>query len=354
MYLHISFKRRKVCHKSYRIYKSTQIGPALSHLHEAGWVHRDFTPGNVIVVGKTARISDFEFAIRRAAGELEELTRPRAASLSVMRDIRVVGLSSANLTNRTDPDQGTLAFVAIEVEEGQYSFFPDRQPADSGSKKGSDQRAELSEDGKATDEPVDPIKRVFLHNPLHDYESVWWIAIWFVFSCEPEGVDKHVMERARDKVYKSRYATLVGNALRFACDLLPAVLKPLGEVLAKIRNILVEAYKSFEGSFDGSEMLLVFKQLERLLLVLKERASGLAAKPPIQTRMLNAEGMKQFDAVALEEEQGQRMAEHEGGRGGHPTVADDPPHEDAVWGKRTRADLPSEVDRVLRPKTNQQ
>jgi len=248
--------------------------------------------------------------------------------------------------------------VASEVKEGEYEFFPNRQSVHSGSRKGSDQRAEPSEDGEAVNEPVAPTKRIFLYNPLHDYESVWWIAIWFVFYCEPEGVAKHVMERARNMVYSNRSRTLHAGAINHACERLPVVLQPLGEVLVEIKDTLTDAYRSFEDSFDGSKMLLVFEELRGHLLVLEERAKSLAVKPPTQSRTLNAEGMEQFDAVTFEEEQGSRVLEHEGGARGQSTVAGDPStsvqHEDTVLGKRTRADSPlPKVGRVLRPRTNQ-
>jgi len=53
-------------------------------------VHRDFSPGNIIVVGMNARISDLEFAKKRAVGQLKELTRPGNPSISVERDVRTV------------------------------------------------------------------------------------------------------------------------------------------------------------------------------------------------------------------------------------------------------------------------
>ena len=66
---------------------------ALHHLHKTGWVHKDFAPGNIIVVEGTAKISDFEFATRRPAGQLGELTKPTNASSPVVKDVRVVCLS---------------------------------------------------------------------------------------------------------------------------------------------------------------------------------------------------------------------------------------------------------------------
>ena len=60
-------------------------------LHEAGWVHRDFSPGNVIVIGTNAKISDLEFAKEREVDRLEELTRPVDQSLLAVKEIRTVG-----------------------------------------------------------------------------------------------------------------------------------------------------------------------------------------------------------------------------------------------------------------------
>ena len=59
------------------------MNPALNQLHSVGWVHRDFTPGNIIVVGTTTKISDFEFAKRREVHRLERLTKPTGASSHV-------------------------------------------------------------------------------------------------------------------------------------------------------------------------------------------------------------------------------------------------------------------------------
>ena len=135
---------------------------------------------------------------------------------------------------------------------------------------------------------------------------------------------------------------------------LPVVLQPLGEVLATMRDALTETYESFEDSFDGSRMLLVFSELRKDLLLLENRVRGLAVEPPVQNRKLNTERVEQFDAIVLGEEQGWRGGQAVGHKervGGQPTSIDDPPigaQEDSTLGKR-QADLP---DRVLKPRTD--
>lgn len=60
--------------------------PGLICLHKAGWVHRGLYPGNIIVVDQEARISDLEFAKKRMAHDLDELTRPKHLQLSSTSD----------------------------------------------------------------------------------------------------------------------------------------------------------------------------------------------------------------------------------------------------------------------------
>ena len=141
------------------------------------------------------------------------------------------------------------------------------------------------------------IPRTFLHNPLHDYESVWWTAVWFIFSSKPKGVLEDVMKEAQDVVYKDRGQTFGPGPIERACTLLPEVLQPLGAVLVEMMGILLGAYQNFEKDFDGSKVLLVFPELRRCLQLLVNRARGLDVAPPAILRKLNKEDIKQLDTV---------------------------------------------------------
>ena len=71
----------------------SRLNLALVRLHDAGWVHGDLSPGNIIVVGGgVAKISDLEFAKRRAVQDLERLTRPKDSSPSAVQDTQMVNL----------------------------------------------------------------------------------------------------------------------------------------------------------------------------------------------------------------------------------------------------------------------
>ncbi|KAG1809761.1 uncharacterized protein HD556DRAFT_1258978 [Suillus plorans] len=111
---------------------------ALSYLHKAGWIHRDFSVGNVSWVvgdnGGIGKLGDFEYA--------KEID-----------------------TSHDDVRTGTMHFMAIEVERQQYFFRP-RGPTPSGRTL------------RAADLPPPPPFRM---NFLHDIESVWWAYTWIFF-----------------------------------------------------------------------------------------------------------------------------------------------------------------------------
>ena len=236
-----------------------------------------------------------------------------------------------------------MCFVAAEVEQGCYLLDPQELKLPIlHREEGRGQRTEPPDsDDDMTGSTVEHADRIFFQNPLHDYESVWWIAVWFVFHSEPEGVTEDVMEEARDRVYRNRSSSFFSGSFKTACRSLPEVLRPLGETLVEMKRLLVYAYTSFEESFDGSEMLDIFPNLRRCLQLLARRAQGLDVTTPGFRRTLNAEEVKQFDAVALGWEQ----------RGeGQPKDAGDPSIRDGMLGKRTRTNSSPEIHVAKRGK----
>ncbi|KIK22815.1 hypothetical protein PISMIDRAFT_651298, partial [Pisolithus microcarpus 441] len=101
---------------------------ALQLLRSVDWVHRDISTGNVLCFGGMGKLADLEYAKHMD--------------------------SNATHEDRT----GTLEFMASEVEAQQYLFQP----------RGGKPRRE----GR---------KCPFRFNPLHDMESLWWIATWTLY-----------------------------------------------------------------------------------------------------------------------------------------------------------------------------
>ncbi|KAJ3552165.1 hypothetical protein NM688_g4296 [Phlebia brevispora] len=104
----------------------SRISLALQHLHETGWVHRDLSPGNILLCGDVGILADLEYTKKMGQG----------------REHRI----------------GTRDFISVEVDfqryllEG-YQLGPDDSPPD---------------------------RSPFRYNPLHDLESLWWIAANFI------------------------------------------------------------------------------------------------------------------------------------------------------------------------------
>ncbi|KAF8811241.1 hypothetical protein BYT27DRAFT_7336283 [Phlegmacium glaucopus] len=108
---------------------------ALAFLTKKGYVHRDVSPGNIIIYNGRAKLNDLEFA-------------------------KEYGTVTSNNV-RT----GTYNFMAVEVETSAYMYHPDCR---------------------------------FSHNPLHDIESLWWVGLWFLLCHYTAGnlrdvtVQKHI------------------------------------------------------------------------------------------------------------------------------------------------------------------
>ncbi|KAI5993479.1 hypothetical protein EDD15DRAFT_2576126 [Pisolithus albus] len=100
---------------------------ALQLLHSIDCVHRDISGGNVSRWGEMGKLADLEYAKRMDSNMAHEV-----------------------LT-------GTVDFIACEVEAQKYLF---QMP---------------------TDELFTPVEYSFKFNPLHDMESLWWIATWTLY-----------------------------------------------------------------------------------------------------------------------------------------------------------------------------
>ncbi|KAG1771899.1 hypothetical protein EV702DRAFT_1033892 [Suillus placidus] len=111
---------------------------ALYYLHKAGWVHRDFSIGNVIWVGDIGKLGDFEYA--------------KEMDSDTSHDVRT----------------GTMHFMAVEVENQKFLFrSSSRTLRPLGRRKPHDSSL--------------PRNPPFRMNFLHDIESVWWAFVWIFF-----------------------------------------------------------------------------------------------------------------------------------------------------------------------------
>ncbi|KAF7790466.1 hypothetical protein EIP86_001421 [Pleurotus ostreatoroseus] len=212
-----------------------------SAMHAAGWVHRDLSAGNILVVEGRGRIHDLEFA-----------------------------------TDDTHPERigrtGTADFVAVEVDKQDYLFTSDPPkhkeipaPRESKSLSASSSptppprpRPTWAESMALMDDPMPE----FRYNPLHDMESLWWNAIYFTlnreiheYAGEPLSTspDRRSAQQlsARKLFYQleGRLLALKFNGiLRQRLGCLHPILKDVGNILEEMRLSLRTAYTEAEKS----------------------------------------------------------------------------------------------------------
>ncbi|KAK7042948.1 hypothetical protein VNI00_008685 [Paramarasmius palmivorus] len=130
----------------------TYMITGMKFMYSAGYVHRDISSGNLLVSisqgNVVCKLIDLECAKR-----MDEPTFYK------------------------DSKTGSPYFIAVEVEQGLYSFLPDDDNP-------SPDEVECFE---STEFPATDASATFRHNWLHDIESLFWIVVYRLFSTYPDG-----------------------------------------------------------------------------------------------------------------------------------------------------------------------
>ncbi|KAF8498440.1 hypothetical protein JB92DRAFT_3125288 [Gautieria morchelliformis] len=192
------------------------------------WVHRDISPGNILVCENVGLLSDLEYM-------------KQESDVTPAHNVRT----------------GTINFMACEVAEEAYLFNP---------------RASYE------DMPTE-----FRHNPLHDLESLWWIAVWQIFyytlppddSSSSSPTDHHTTEDREERLSlqeqaffkmfpedlnnstRSRIITtqFSFDAITRKCFLEGSKLSKIRHKLNALRSDLLEAYLSAEKDFSETHAI---------------------------------------------------------------------------------------------------
>ncbi|KAI5996896.1 hypothetical protein F5J12DRAFT_725499 [Pisolithus orientalis] len=178
----------------------------LQLLHSVGWVHRDVSTGNALRAGEVGKLADLEYAKRMNSKASNEVCT------------------------------GTLDFMACEVEAQKYLFEPPKVLS----------VADFFKDNKDKD------KFPYKFNPLHDMESLWWIATWILY----RHVDKvgHQQSEAQrkwfDELFPGRFnARFSAFSADVDYEVLPTSFQPAAfTVVSAMRQALKIAYIASENS----------------------------------------------------------------------------------------------------------
>ncbi|KAK0190451.1 hypothetical protein F5146DRAFT_1223342 [Armillaria mellea] len=191
----------------------TALGSTLEGLEclfKGHYVHRDISAGNILLCNGKAKISDLEYAKKF--------------------------LSEGP---RNDPKTGTPICMAIEAQQAHYVFYVSAQ-----------------EDAEPDELTQDPPTPVFLHNYLHDVESLFWIGLHALFSTVPANYTEKQLAACelQHELFNlifphrldggpDRHHLFVSAEFDEPRKVLPAAYQPALEKFVFLRRILVYKYK---------------------------------------------------------------------------------------------------------------
>ncbi|KAJ3555678.1 hypothetical protein NM688_g2446 [Phlebia brevispora] len=225
----------------------------LRALHECGWVHRDISAGNILLYNDSIKIADLEYADR-----------------------------TLRLREYKHSAVGTASFIALEVKFGNYLFLPEPKIPNilEGCPPGFDVAkfyAENEEREARGEEPL-PFPGIidldsivpppdFSYNPLHDLESLWWIAAFFIITRTVEGAED-ATKKATQRMEAQRklaYDLFSGRTKRYdviqkkdyfmtSLSCLHPSLRKVAKLVESAREHLVTGYITTEKNLDPENL----------------------------------------------------------------------------------------------------
>lgn len=163
------------------------------------------------------------------------------------------------------PTQGTEYFKADEVDTRFYAFMPDPGTESSGLRHTlfREEHLNLTLDGPSESLET-PVVLPVRYNPLHDFESLWWLAVYFVLKREVRETAANVSEAQTtakwDRDEQRTHADIVFGGKDFKCkiitipnsfynDVLRVVhpkMRPVIGILEGLRLSLIQRYTEVE------------------------------------------------------------------------------------------------------------
>ncbi|KAJ7094065.1 hypothetical protein B0H15DRAFT_151602 [Mycena belliarum] len=185
---------------------------ALKFLHYLGWVHRDVSPGNILVVGGRAKVADLE-------------------CLKPYREDKE-GESEDLCTGAKEHRTATSQYTAVEVALKTWYFRP----------------------------PDPVISLPFFFIPLHDLESILWIGFWVVTRYKVEDI----FSLGQIRIFNDCFGAKATHNQRFKflfqqCKLLkasdfPGAFSSVVEMLQKFTRQLHIDHSTFEKDLDPATL----------------------------------------------------------------------------------------------------
>jgi len=197
--------------------------------------------------------------------KLADLEYAKKMGNTKSHDMRTASGSPLHFPAKNDRAlQGTMHFMSIEVAARIFLFLPQQSTEPT---KFQDKLRRIQEQKSIKNNK--PAKLAFVHNHLHDLESLWWVAVWMVFyhdlretekSNEAPLADLQDVERQLAHA-RTLFPSLMESASRRdafqqlfleVCDELPSNKHTICSYLDLLRHCLIEHYSNVESTLPHS------------------------------------------------------------------------------------------------------
>ncbi|KAI0086022.1 hypothetical protein BDY19DRAFT_996208 [Irpex rosettiformis] len=224
------------------LHAAVQALNALATMHKCGWVHRDVSSGNILLVDGFAKISDLEYAKSMKDNSSHSERSGTALFMSIEAGYHAYKFGGAG-TNKS-------AFGSVTGGGPVRRTFLVAHPITGKGKKGGSKAWGSADKPKATSIPP-----IFRYNPLHDIESVWWLLVYLLLYRSPV-IDGDTSTRiSKQSAFYGKFFVQEGTRRDAFADngvfarheghLHPA-LQPISDVLDEMRKLLVNRYIEVE------------------------------------------------------------------------------------------------------------
>ncbi|KIP01539.1 hypothetical protein PHLGIDRAFT_17129, partial [Phlebiopsis gigantea 11061_1 CR5-6] len=281
--------------------------PGLYRLHASGYVHRDISVGNILVVDGKGRLGDVEDAKAENDDSSHDMRTGTAFFMStevynhayLYKFNRDEGSDDIKLLLDSDDEDddsrmdGDDVLPLLVVGSQHTSTTPnletihEEQPPASSA---SEPEAEV-ETVAATRTPD-----VFKYNPLHDLESVWWVALYMLLCSTPykdpkmdqDAWEMHLRNHASlaadafDNIeFRGRAMASTGNIWPVLETLLPPF-AAVGAKLEEIREHVVAAFLNAEEDIPAIDFTVANSVYGFILVTFTKITKSLEGKKDIK------------------------------------------------------------------------
>ncbi|KIP01559.1 hypothetical protein PHLGIDRAFT_38259 [Phlebiopsis gigantea 11061_1 CR5-6] len=301
-----------------------EIVKGLYHMHAAGYVHRDISAGNILVVGGKAKLGDVEYAkeehddsgheVRTGtaffmATEVAEHDYTHMMTRKQLRehvDLELLDEDSDDSdATPSDHEDDVLPMLAAADES--------KPAADSTRLNTIIEEESSPHDQDAESQPHDVVEEkpepVFKYNPLHDLESVWWVAVYMWLCSYPANNDPGMDETTwnerlkaharlaarvfREDSYRKRFFAVERTLTRTLGSLLPSF-EAIGRHLEGIRETIMAAYRDAEQDPSAIDFQVAKYAYTDILMSLSAVRKSLAGKKDIKLVFTDTRAMDEY------------------------------------------------------------